>query len=180
MSRKQAIEEGQLTYSGKPCKNCNTTVKYVTNWGCVECSSNRKQSAGTAKKYAQSDKGKIVRKKINQSDQHQSRMKEYNNGEKGAAAQDRFFINNPEKPLEYRIKKYGITVDQYYSMKDSQNNCCAICNDSFNNVADHIDHCHNSGKVRALLCHHCNTGLGLLKENTYIMKKMIDYVENIC
>lgn len=36
--RQLAIEEGRKTYTGKPCKRCGTTTKYVTNYACVQCS----------------------------------------------------------------------------------------------------------------------------------------------
>ena len=84
-----------------------------------------------------------------------------------------------------RVGKFGITVDTYHSMIESQNNCCAICNkhkDDFTGRGNsfHIDHCHESGKVRGLLCSNCNTGLGQFKDNINSMKSAIQYlIKNI-
>lgn len=76
---------------------------------------------------------------------------------------------------------YGITLAEYEAMLTSQGNCCAICkNDKAS--AKHsrhswrVDHCHATGKVRALLCHNCNIALGLLKESTKTLQSMIDYL----
>jgi hypothetical protein len=40
-----------------------------------------------------------------------------------------------------------------------------------------VDHCHDTGKVRRLLCHNCNRALGLFKDNSDILRKAADYVE---
>ena len=41
-----------------------------------------------------------------------------------------------------------------------------------------IDHCHNTGKVRGILCHNCNVSLGLIKDNTQILLNMISYLKD--
>ena len=40
-----------------------------------------------------------------------------------------------------------------------------------------VDHCHTTGKVRGLLCQSCNTGIGLLKEDTKLFMAAIEYLE---
>jgi hypothetical protein len=64
-------------------------------------------------------------------------------------------------------------------MLKKQNNKCYICNrpDSEQTRSLHIDHDHKTGKVRALLCHHCNTTIGSLKENTKVLKNIINYLK---
>ena len=77
---------------------------------------------------------------------------------------------------EYNLKtKYNLTPDQYNKMLSDQNNCCKVCDIKM--ISPHVDHCHTTGKVRALLCNNCNTGLGKLKEDTKIMQKLIEYVK---
>lgn len=76
---------------------------------------------------------------------------------------------NPEKARligwRYELKKlYGITVEQYNEMLESQGGVCAICHD--NNIRElklAVDHDHETGKVRGLLCDRCNRGIGLLR-----------------
>lgn len=76
----------------------------------------------------------------------------------------------------YLKKTYGLTVEEHKTLFDRQNGVCAICRQSPKNEKLHIDHCHNSGKIRSLLCGSCNRGLGLFQENTHILKQAIDYI----
>lgn len=181
MNRKEAIKTGSKTYDGKPCKNCNTTEKYTSHWGCVHCSKTIFQpSKETRNRYEQSDKGKLVRRKINQSEAQKARVDQYNNSDKGKAATDRFYDNNPDKALEYRVGKYGLTAGEYNQMLTEQQECCKVCGTHVNDLSRnlHVDHNHETGNVRALLCHSCNTALGLLKEDVNIMNKLIEYVKD--
>jgi hypothetical protein len=75
--------------------------------------------------------------------------------------------------------RYGITAIDYDTMLAIQNYGCAICNiktlrSDEGDLA--VDHCHLTGKVRGLLCFHCNLILGMLKENIEIMKNAINYL----
>lgn len=182
MSRKQALQNGEKIYHGKPCKNCGTTAKFTSNWGCVKCAAERNENPDVRKRYEQSDKGKRVRKKINASNAQKERIRLYNASSKGKATTSRFYENNPDKFLEYRTKKYGITPDQYNQLLTEQQYCCKVCGVHESELAKSlaIDHCHTHGHVRALLCTNCNTALGLLKENTDIMKKLIEYTMEYC
>jgi hypothetical protein len=78
---------------------------------------------------------------------------------------------------------YGITLAQYNEMLTAQGNCCAICSadKASTRHTDHswrVDHCHTTGKVRALLCHNCNIAMGLLKESTTTLQSMIAYLNH--
>ena len=75
----------------------------------------------------------------------------------------------------YRLTfKYGITPNDYDNMKQAQNGQCAIC--SMNKVLV-IDHNHETGAVRDLLCHKCNIGLGHI-ENEEFRKKALKYLDH--
>ena len=72
---------------------------------------------------------------------------------------------NPEKVRENHLKyTYGISQSDYNKMINSQNGLCSICGSD--DIGDkrnkyfHVDHCHETGKVRGLLCSRCNTKLG--------------------
>ena len=74
--------------------------------------------------------------------------------------------------------KYGINLDQFEAMKSLQNNKCSICEVEFTDPKyTCVDHNHTTGKVRAILCGHCNTMLGLAKESTDILKSAILYLD---
>lgn len=79
-------------------------------------------------------------------------------------------------------EKFGITVEQYKLMLESQNNLCAICDQPERRMKEDqpqrlsIDHCHITGKVRGLLCNNCNILLGFAKDNKAQLKRAIEYL----
>lgn len=80
----------------------------------------------------------------------------------------------------YRLKRnYSISTGQYEEMLKEQLGGCAICETtiSYGSKSLAVDHCHQTGKVRGLLCTACNTALGLLKEDMELFKKSIQYLE---
>lgn len=74
-------------------------------------------------------------------------------------------------------KKYGITLDQYADMYESQSGACYVCGGSEYGKLLVVDHNHNTGEIRALLCSPCNKALGFVRENTTILNSLINYVE---
>lgn len=83
--------------------------------------------------------------------------------------------NYRNKQREWNLGRYGITVAEYDSMLSKQNKKCAVCKDESKLV---IDHDHKTKKVRGLLCHHCNTMLGLAKDSPQILQGAIHYLES--
>jgi hypothetical protein len=76
----------------------------------------------------------------------------------------------------YRLRtRYGLTPDAIAAMKDAQGNKCAICAEEFS-ATPQIDHCNTTGKVRALLCRPCNTGLGGARDRVTVLQAMIKYL----
>lgn len=57
-----------------------------------------------------------------------------------------------------RKSRYGLTPDQIKAMIHAQRGGCAICDRAL--VTFHVDHEHDTGRVRGLLCHRCNIRLG--------------------
>jgi hypothetical protein len=91
--------------------------------------------------------------------------------------------NNIRVKHEYYIKhRYGITIDEYNQKLFSQNGVCAICKESpiskrnygRKNLA--IDHNHETGQIRSLLCACCNLTLGGAKDSTALLSDMIAYL----
>jgi hypothetical protein len=82
-----------------------------------------------------------------------------------------------KKQRGMRMRKYGITPEDYQAMLDSQGGKCAICKIR---DANRIDHCHKTGKTRQLLCNQCNTAIGMFKEDVNILLTAIDYIRKHC
>jgi DNA-directed RNA polymerase subunit RPC12/RpoP len=75
------------------------------------------------------------------------------------------------------LGKYGLTVEQYNHMLIAQGNKCAICGSSFEKVRKGVDHNHKTKKVREILCLRCNAGIAMFKEDLFIIKNAILYLE---
>jgi DNA-directed RNA polymerase subunit RPC12/RpoP len=80
-------------------------------------------------------------------------------------------------------RRYNITQQEYDTKLASQDYKCAICGkDASDNKRGkridplHVDHCHETNKLRDLLCHSCNSGLGQFKDNIETLQKAIDYL----
>lgn len=75
-------------------------------------------------------------------------------------------------------RTYGITLDQYNEMLEDQGGVCAICGkpDEVEGRRMAIDHNHDTGEVRGLLCGNCNRGLGNFQDNIEMLEKAKDYL----
>lgn len=80
-------------------------------------------------------------------------------------------LANPEhlqaKRDAHMLRRYGLTVADFESLLTQQDGVCAICKGEPNGPGNrfHVDHCHESSKVRGLLCSRCNTAIGLLEDD---------------
>lgn len=102
-------------------------------------------------------------------------------------AQDKFFSSEKGKRARrnsHLMYQYGITVDEYELMSEQQNHVCAICKEAEMSKNSNgvvrllaVDHCHQSGKIRGLLCNNCNTLLGRAKDSPAILQSAIDYLK---
>lgn len=84
----------------------------------------------------------------------------------------------------YYMRKYGITLHEYQKMSILQNDLCKICLQPDKTIlredgAVHlvVDHCHDSGKIRGLLCRSCNLGLGFFADSPSVLEKAIAYLK---
>jgi len=78
-------------------------------------------------------------------------------------------------------RRYDITEADYNEMVERQQNLCAICKQPERNGYKGrtelcVDHDHSTGKVRGLLCNHCNRALGLLGDNISSLTNAINYL----
>lgn len=72
-------------------------------------------------------------------------------------------------------KNYGLTLEDFNRMETAQQGLCKICKRKAPLV---VDHCHQTGKVRGLLCNLCNLGLGGFQDNTEALTQAILYLQD--
>ena len=84
----------------------------------------------------------------------------------------RYLNNKKEKAYLYNIKySYGLTEEEYNKMPKY----CEVCGSTERLC---IDHDHNTGKVRGILCGRCNIALGMLKDNPIYIDNLKKYLIN--
>jgi hypothetical protein len=97
-------------------------------------------------------------------------------------------LANPERTKRqkkaWRLRTdYGITIEEYEARLTAQSGRCAICglDESRSNLGNgnfmlSVDHCHDSGAIRGLLCNNCNRAIGMLGDDPEILKRAIQYL----
>ena len=83
-----------------------------------------------------------------------------------------------ELQTKRNIERYGISVEEYETLLSKQNGVCAICFEPekhFSRLV--IDHCHESDKVRGLLCNNCNRALGMFKDKKALLLSAARYLD---
>lgn len=117
--------------------------------------------------YKDNEKNKACKRRFNQS-------------EEGKAYKHGWYVKNKNRAIASVFKKkYGISLSDYEALLERQNGVCAICRrtcKSGRNLA--VDHCHETGKVRGLLCLECNRGIGALKDSIDLLTKAISYLKD--
>lgn len=82
------------------------------------------------------------------------------------------------KAREYKYRaKYGIGVADVDAMLAQQQGLCAICKVDVRGITFHVDHNHETGAVRSILCLKCNSLLGYAAEDPAILRSAIAYLE---
>lgn len=75
---------------------------------------------------------------------------------------------------------YGLSIESYDAMHKSQNGCCKICSIVEKHAPRqilYVDHDHDTGAVRGLLCGKCNTAIGLLQDSSEFTIKATTYLQ---
>ncbi len=120
-----------------------------------------------------------------QKKKHAEYMRAYSqrNPEKKKLLRKRYRKNHKANQLK---AKYGITIEEYQAMFDSQGGVCKLCGqeettrisrgDGIRSLA--VDHDHNTGKVRGLLCYQCNVVLGQYEKHKDLFPKFQEYLDS--
>lgn len=100
------------------------------------------------------------------------------------ASRDKDVARHRDLQRASRLRGAGaiVDVDLITDLRKQQNNLCAICgmpeilivNGAVRSLA--VDHCHDTGKVRGLLCNRCNIGIANLNEDVVMLQRAINYL----
>lgn len=96
------------------------------------------------------------------------------------------FINKEDKNHAYTILyKFKMNAKEYYELLEKQNYVCAICKKPETQIKRKsnkikmlsVDHCHETGKIRGLLCFKCNIGIGSFNDSIELFLYAIKYIK---
>ena len=114
------------------------------------------------------EKRKEYNRKANNSPKAKQRRQKYWSSPKGKT----FAANAAYK------RNYGLTVEDIEKMFVRQDGKCPICEAEFSNRRQmHVDHSHETGKIRQLLCGKCNVGIAMFRETPELLFKAVTYLE---
>jgi hypothetical protein len=85
-------------------------------------------------------------------------------------------LERRQKNLRAQLARYGLTKDELKFLLERSGGKCEICRRDISSKPN-IDHDHDTGAVRGLLCSSCNTGLGLFRDSPTLMLAAITYLQ---
>lgn len=85
---------------------------------------------------------------------------------------------DPHRAWVKQLKRlYGMTAEAYYSLLEAQHGVCRLCEQSCSDGKRlAVDHDHDTGRIRGLLCRRCNTGIGMLRHDVAILERAQEYL----
>lgn len=111
--------------------------------------------------------------------QNERRRKHYTGNKKQMSLYRKDYRLKPEvRQRRWYLKRYGITLEQFMDMLRAQGERCAICRNPFEQKRQsrNVDHCHETGVVRGILCFTCNSGLGNFRDNPAVLQRAAWYL----
>lgn len=104
----------------------------------------------------------------------ETRAKYYQENKEAFAKRSREWYANPDHKVRLREKKLGV---DFWQLVADQDNKCGICDEEFSDYSQvHIDHDHDTGVVRGLLCKQHNRGLGFFKDDAALLLRAAAWI----
>jgi hypothetical protein len=124
------------------------------------------------KQWRQNNKEKVKEQKKRHYEKYPERIKQ--------RSKDWYHNNKDRYRNGAMLRKYGITLDEYNSLREQQSYKCALCgkHEDENHQGLVVDHSHVTGKVRKLLCTSCNVGLGMFQDSPELLEKAAEYLRS--
>lgn len=187
INRQRALKNGELCYYGKPCRKGHDGLRYARNGRCKKCNGYTPTGGKVGGKPDPYRSAAI-----------QNNEPFYNNGKpckQGHAGKrdtatslcidckEYRRLKRKPKNRKYDLAKFGLTVEQYDELLQKQNGVCAICKRPETIILNWklkplaVDHCHETNRIRGLLCAQCNVGIGNLKHNPDWLRAAALYCE---
>lgn len=168
----------------KICTKCKGDPQPIENFRFVS-----KAKGGRRRSWCRKCEREI-QKEYETRTRHKKReyQREYEHSEIGKAARQRSVVKLRDSGWRYEhdrkkhtLKKYGLTEFEYRKLVQRQGGKCAICYVepapyNGHKRGFHVDHDHETGYVRGLLCGNCNSALGHLKDNIESLASAIQYL----
>lgn len=177
-SAKRARENGSTYYfTGKRCSKGHLSLRYASSGNCVECIADKrgidltnwrgKSTKRSEENQKRAEEASLCGHKTYTPDSpcpkgHWERFIGSNNCLECSRIANKIRKHKQKWARIYKL--YGITESDFCQIKKDQGGQCKICSTELNESNTHIDHCHDTGKVRGLLCGRCNQAIGLLDE----------------
>jgi hypothetical protein len=162
----------------KRCKACGEIKPLEDFYKAAGCVDGRRgdcrtcfQAKAVARADADPDLRRIARERTSAWVKANPERKRVNN--KAYAASGRKALPDRKSHLK---RTFGLTLEDYDRMLAEQDGGCGICGDPPGQIALHVDHDHDTGVVRGLLCFRCNSALGNLRDDPDIITLALVYV----
>ena len=139
---------------------------------CTKCNQDREEEYYPSPLIVRRKNGSVYKKRRPQCKDCVNKHKRIMNARKNPA--DSFEVGGYRRSRRRLWETHRMTEDEYTAMYDSQQGVCAICKKAQARV---VDHNHSTGKVRALLCQHCNVMIGTSLESVYTLEQGIKYIK---
>ena len=167
--RSEAREKGlKRFFTGDPCKRGHVSERYVSSAGCVECHLTYNKARNST------PEGKALRAEWTAARNATPEWKAY---------QEAYYIDNKAAARATHLKNtFGITMAYYDFLLANQGGVCAHCREPETMVRSGkvsrlaVDHCHDTGAVRGLLCTKCNTALGNIGDTVESLREATRYL----
>lgn len=91
----------------------------------------------------------------------------------------RWYLHNKAwSGVRTATSRYGLTLDQYHALFERADFVCEICQSDEGRLG--VDHCHETGRVRGILCNSCNAAIGHFRDDSARLQAAVRYVEDRC
>ena len=150
---------------------------------------NKEDAIAYAKKYRKENSKKRKEQAKQYYNDNHEKIKKYHaqyreeNRKEILRKQRQYVKEHREERNEYSRKwhlkdKFNLSYEDWLVMWESQNERCAICGEPFISPSNAcIDHNHKTNEIRGLLCRKCNAAIGLLNNDSELLKKAIKYLK---